>query len=510
MDVAIDGRRLTTFVNNLRGPSGPTPWFPQGKLTYGSQYVLPDSLFDPQGNADLQLYYVAAKKNYGPGGSYTGPLFVDSPALQFDLPVHTDPLAPQDVYIYDIMTADPPPGAQDPNYRDAVFTTPKSVFPSSDPTKFRLRVLNLGAKAYPSVYDRISLCYADGTPVSEKLQNVAFQQATDYIELPYGNYMFRLKDQSDNFMEGSSNNGQVALNPDGTIVGHPGLGYTPIYFFQPGGVYTIVSTWDFYEPDATSGIHFDLPGYRVIKDNTPPANPNYIRIQGVDAVPGVSNLHFTVDGQPLNGFLQLGGSSAQGIFSIGPHQLQVLDGNGNLLAQQLLPNTEPLDNLTCWAFKKDGDVQLLVTSNNMGMANLGVQNSSDPTQITYITYGFTCRFLNFSDIPAVSFLDSSGNFGPYSNPDAYQHLGIGVTLAENATINIPFGIGSYAKIITAYNSPQGEVPGTPLLTADHPLLINPALYSGQTLPAAEPGVWSVALIGTSAGGLKLITIRHNL
>jgi hypothetical protein len=322
--------------------------------------------------------------------------------------------------------------------------------------------------------------------------------------------MFRLKDQSGNWMNGS-NDGQVFLNPDGTVVNAPGLGYTPIHFFQPGGIYTIVTAWDSYAPDpGTSGIHFDQPGYRVINDNTAPVNPNYIRIQGVDAVPGISNLHFTIDGQPLGNFLQQGEASTPGIFSIGPHQLQALDGNGGVLAQQFLPNTEPLDNLTCWAFKKNGVVQLLLTSNDMSMANTDMINAADPMQKNYLIYGWTCRFLNLSDVPAVSFLDSSGHFDYSSNPDAFQHLGIGFTPAERATVPIQIGLGSYGSMITAYNSPAGELPGASLLSISHPLLVNPVLYSGKVLPAAEPGVWSVALIGTSSGGLKLISIRHNL
>jgi hypothetical protein len=499
MDVTLNGRQLTNFTSPS-GFTGATPWFVQGKLTYGNQYVFPDSLFDPQGNGDLQLYYVPSKRNASAG------LILDSLALQFELQVHNNPNAPEDIYIYDQYTA-PPAISGSASFTDAILRTPKAATPSGDPSRIRIRVLNLAAKNSPGPYDRISLLFADGSSVDAKLKNVVYQQVSDYIELPYGNYAFKLTDQA------------------GDIIGEIGDGVSlpqnHLHFFQPGGVYTIVTTWSYYNGDINV-IGSDVPGYTITQDIAPPMNPNYIKIQGVDALPGHSNIHFTVDGQPLGSFLQPGQSSVQGIYSVGPHRIQVLDNDGSLLAEQLLDDTQPLNNLTAWVYGKAGAVVLLVLSNDMSMSQLPAQVlSPDPPRLVSLTNGWISRFLNLSDVPFVSFMDTAGNYGlgaggSSNDSNACMHVGIGTVLLDRPTIGfgigtvlIPSGLQPGATVI-AYDSPPGVTPGTRLTSIDHPFIANPVFYNGGYLPAAETGVYSVALIGTRSGGLRLITIRHSL
>ncbi len=520
-DVSVNGRQLSTFMYVGTGPVGPTPWFPSGQLAYGKLFTIPDSLFDARGYATVGLYNTIRTKSY---------LF-DSIVPVSSLYLRSNPDSPKLVIVYPNYLKDPLNTGSIPTYETNALLVPGTTAAPSKSDYFKIRIINLGAKAtIPSVYDAISLTYANGSAVSSKTSNITYRQVSDYIELPYGTYQFKITGSNGTFVQEYP--GPV-LDANGMPVALKGQAYSNLRTFKPGGIYTLLVSWHSFQYGYDLA-RVDYPGITLMKDNSTMASPNYIRMQAVNALPGTSNIHFAVDGQDLGSFLNFGQYTDYGQFSIGPHKVQVLDANNTELASTVF-NTYSLDNITIWAWQQQGRVNLLTTSNDLSISGEAEQLSIGfrplpPTQLG-AGFGWQCRFLNLcEDVPYASFLDQTGSFADgnysYNQEAAYKQLTPGYVRATSPYVGYSlfaatnsagpsFGLSS-AAIISAYRSAVDTVAGTPLgLTLDHPLIANPALYKNNSnLPSAEAGLYTIALIGRTnsndaASKARLIVIKHN-
>lgn len=501
LDLAVNDRRLTTFTD-LSGFTGSTLWFPTGKFGYSSSLTIPDSLYDADGNATLQFYYVWSKAGRPADGGFNN-VNLDSVVLQKRMAVHNDISHPQDIIFYDAW--DRASAGIVPITQLASVTVPRSGSPSAQPDHFKIRLINLTGKPYADTLNQLTLTYADGSKVDVRTTAVTYPGASDYIDLPYGTYQFKIKDQKGN-----------ALGVAGDIYGSGNRLLT----FLPGGVYTLIAYNSTLQPDASGPVYYN-PSFVLLTDIAPSKQPNYIRVQAIHAAPGLSNLHFSMDGQPLGGFLAFGQHTGYNIFSIGPHKLQLTDGDGKELASKVLSDTYPLDNLSVWAYIVDGRPELLVTANDLSLST--IYNDPTPGAIPgLITYTFglpwKVRFLNLSiGVPYASFIDNTGNFAsastsPINSSSAWEHLSVGTVLNDQGLVTgTTVDLSLPAKTISAYDSPPGAEPGTSLnLSLDHPLVADS--YPNGKLPATETGLYTIALIGNkTANGdtLRMITVKHN-
>jgi hypothetical protein len=497
-DLSINDKQLTSFVST-RGPlGGSTAWFSGGKFIFGKNFTIPDSLFDPKGDGILKLFYTYYTTSNPQDAGYTvDPR--DSSVLKRTLSLHNNPNQPQDIYFYDGWLPTPigNPGSAT-NSRMGILTTQRSLGPSIQPDHFKVRLINLAGKTISDPLNQLTLTYADGSAVDTKTTAVSYPQASDYVELPYGTYYFGIMDQAGN---------QVQEIPTAVPAG----GTTGTYY--PGAVITFVVFHATYT-DPSSGIQTYSPYYNIVSDIAASTQPNFIRMQGIDAVPGLSNLRFAVDGQPLGDFMQFGQHTDYATFSVGPHTLQLMDGSNRVLASRDLSDTYPMNNFSIWAYMSNGQLQLQVSGNDMSKAvyPFGTQTGLTPNPPGVAQW--QCRFLNLStDVPYVSFIDSVG-FEDDTNdhitlPQAWQHLGIGEVLDDRGVVSGQSG--KAGANISVYNSPPDEFPGTALGPVLHyPMVANPSLYKPGKMPVAEPGVYSIALIGSAAdNSLQLITIKHN-
>lgn len=504
LDLAVNGKRLTTFASPT-GFTGPTYWFTSGKFSYGTSFTIPDSLFDPQGNALLQFYYVYFKTGRpADGGSNNDRL--DSPVLRMSIPVHNDINKPQDILFYDSVVS-LNPGSLPTALQLKSLTVQRPAGPSVQPDHFKIRLVNLTGRPFADPTNQLTLTYADGSKVDSKTTAVAFPGASDYLDLPFGTYQFKIKDRAGN-----------VLGVAGDIYGYANMPLT----YNPGGVYTLIAYNSTLQPNPNGGAVYYNPSYVLQTDIKPSAQPNYIRVQAIHAAAGLSNLHFSVDGQALGDFVSFGQQTGYGIFSIGPHKMQLLDGNGKELASRVLSDTYPLDNLSVWAYVAGGVAQLLVTHNDLSQrffqpGSSGTALSEPKPPITTNMYGiWKVQFLNLSgDVPYASFIDNTGNFGAGGNfvlndSSAWLHLAVG---AVKDVMGVVTGRTNdkTATTISVFDSPPGANPGTPLdLTLDHPLVADS--YPPGQVPSTEMGTYTIALIGTKTSGgdtLRMITIKHN-
>jgi hypothetical protein len=513
-DVTINDRKLTTFSG--RDYYGPTPWFSGGKFSSGNRFSIPDSLFDAKGDAVLKMYMTFSKTLIPP--DYSGP-YLDSPVLVLTMPLHNNPDRPQDVLVYDEMqaTASRPDKYAGVNLVKAL-AMERSQVPPARQDYFKIRLINVAATNMPGPLDQLTLTYADGSSVNEKTTAVTARQVNEYVELPYGTYQFKVKDKSGRVLS------EIPTDPfnyfDTTFFmrlssgSNTYLTYNALHTYSPGGIYTIVGNWPVL-PTEPGGNYNSLiqPAYTVTTDLAAAAVPNFIRIQGVHALPGVPEARFAVDGRPMGSLLRFGQGTAYSAFSIGPHKLQLLDDTGKELAMTMLNNTAPLDNISVWAYAAGGRPQLLLTYNDMSNMALLPGNGSGYSLL--YNYSWHCRFLNLTEtVPYASLVDSVAGDPLVTNYAPWQHVGAGVIPDAAATI---FAYNStYSRFtavsLSAYNAPPGSASGTPLqVTLRRPMVANPDLYPPGKVPPAEPGVYTIALIGNEKAGvpLQLINIKHN-
>ncbi|QDW25166.1 hypothetical protein FFJ24_010220 [Pedobacter sp. KBS0701] len=428
---------------------------------------------------------------------------------------------------------------------------------------FKIRIVNLGSKLMGNILDlngSVTLTYADGTVVDQRVSNIALGASSDYVELPYGAYQFKL------FIAGGAGidvTKQLADFPTTAYYDpcnpsfHPQQGInTRVRTFKPGGVYTILVSENFHSlfTDCPMGI---LPAglyansYRVLTEYNPGVNNTFARMHAVNAVPGKS-ISFTVDGKALGAqhpyIGQVAGSKAvpaeYEIYVQGKHHVVARDENGSLLAEDDLM-LYPYDNYTIWLYNnKEGKPVLVFQPNDMtgtlyasayhpNGAVIPDDGTNGAARLVQYPYALQSRFINLcSDMPYATFTSDHQLLLPAIGPNlqdsiryfsAYVNMAPGALPSRNASViysipnyspassGVPFGNTekSYLpKLLRAFRSkpaPDAEVPGS-LEASIAPLdvygafVANNSLYTFPQFKSPETGIYTVALVGRLSNG----------
>lgn len=521
--VIANGDTLTGFV--VRNPNAPdnyqlpgTAYFPvNGSL--GKTWFIPQDLFDAAGHLELDL----STRNYQGVGDQE---------LKFHATnSYSNPI---DYYVLPTSYMDGQPD---------VVAIERGVTAPSRPDHFKIRIVNLSGTIKNEVFNtngkledltgNVSLAYSDGSLVDAKTSNISnLTKASDYIELPYGTYQFRILMQDGRQMPGLGSElyGTTIIDPPTSTIPigsarSSNLTYAAIQTYQPGGIYTIVVAPQQFrylinELDETSSTHQN--SFQVVNDNGAAANNTYFRLQGVNALDS-RKLSIRIGGKVAGDELSFGNAGAYHIFIQGNHTVEAVDASGKVIASttQVLRAAQ---NYTAWVYPdSSGNVKLLVVANDLSGALFTGAAQEDGTFSRHqLRYFFQTRFLNLStDNPYISF--TQGNGLPVAsgmdNPNAGVNLQPGLPLFDR-----PYCSKTYEQLpfqLMAYRSKPNVVPG--LWAQDvEPLksdafIANKALYqnAGRALPVHEPGIYTVALIGGSATGTnpqlkaKMIIVKHN-
>jgi len=505
-DVVVNGDTLTNFLvpTQYPGPGGapptqvfPTRYFPTTGRATGPWYV-PKALLDGKGQAMVKVF----------GFSDNGGGLVDS------FQVTEDYAHPSDYYL---AVPDPPF-----NTRSFVTPVPRAVTPASDPTHIRIRLVNLGSITTldPANAKPLTLAFADGRPVSTVSSGIINGKWSDYVELPYGTYQFRVLVDGTTLQIPGTDPAKPTVRGENDYVVAGGQYYVPTFSFQPGGAYSIVVV-------LTGGYQFGdeqllTNCFSIKTDISPSANLTYARLQGVNAAEQ-SGLHFRMD--EADSSIGYGAASGYATLITGAHHLQVTDGSGKVLAQKDI-TVKGDDNLTAWIYPGTAGDSIVLVQNNMGgLKQMSVSGGEDVSNTIYDPLNWYAivqtRFLNLCpDLPYVTFTRDNG--APWSNY-IFSTAAAAVNLrpgkpADPSSMLYPYidlGMGSYDKI-EAYVSQPSVVPGDRLKNVDDlgpvAFVRMPTYYYPGGAPGMEPGVYTVALIGRNINGQrpKMIVIKHNL
>ncbi|WP_157962978.1 DUF4397 domain-containing protein [Chitinophaga deserti] len=415
---------------------------------------------------------------------------------------------------------------------------PRSVTAPSKAGYIKIRLVNMAQilRSQSDPVDQLSvpltLAYADGTPVSIATTNVAVGKASDYIELPYGTYQFKVL--TPDGIQVSASGGSTLENTDiidpetSTLVkGAPGrphtvsthLTYAPVRTYQPGGIYTImtgVSSFTFPYYNGVSGETYSgyQNAFRVLADVAEPANVNYARIQAVNALSGESTVAVKIDNDPAVQ-VPYGKQSDYSIRIRGAAHITAVDNKGAVIAEmdaQLQPNM----NYTAWIYRRaDGKAGITLVSNNLSGGWYTGGNGADGSMDRYEQkYPFHVRFLNFcKDLPYVTF---TGKNGQPLNNESSTNLQPGI-----APVSLPyvrFSQSFEAWNIMAYRSRPSVLPGSwiteiPVVKSTD-FIARKELYVRGPLPVHEPGIFTVALIGQLNNAVpegekaRMIIVKH--
>lgn len=520
--VIANGDSLTNFIvrtpnasNSQQYPG--TSYFPQnGQL--GATWFVPQDLFNAQEIVKLDFMV----RSYAPTG--IGALKLDA---------KNDYNNPTDYFLVPAFIMD---GQQD------VVPITRSVTAPSKPDHFKIRIVNLsgviknpansGSGRQEDVSGNVSLAYADGTLVDAKTNNISqVNKASEYIELPYGTYQFKVLTTDGRQISALSNgfDGVTLIDPPTStipidLMNTTGLTYAPIQTYQPGGIYTIlVAPQKFNYPindiGETSVTYQN--SFQVIADNSPAANNTYFRVQGVNGF-NAQNISFKVDGKTIASNLSFGTAGAYSNLIQGNHTVEAVDASGKVIASanQVL---RPAQNYTAWLYADQaGAAKLLLVANDLsGTTYLGADDDATYSRNQY-RYFFFKRFLNLSiGNPYITFTQSNGQSSSDTNdnPNAGVNLQPGLPLYERPYISNLYTQKVFE--IMAYRSKPNVVPG--IWASDIDVLKNDAfiadksLYQkvGRPLPVQEPGIYTVGLIGQSGEGstpankARMIIIKHN-
>lgn len=420
----------------------------------------------------------------------------------------------------------------------------RGVAAPSKPDHFKIRIVNLSGKiknpafnssgALEDLTGRVSLAYSDGTLVNTKTNNISSAiQTSEYIELPYGTYQFKVLMQDGRQMPafGSELYQYTLLDPPTStiprsITNSTALTYAPIQTYQPGGIYTILiapQRFNYLINENSETADTYQNSFQILNDNTAAVNNTYFRVQVANAW-STGLVSFKVDGKTIATELGFGGSGAYSNFIQGNHIIEAVDASGKVIASvtQVLRAAQ---NYTAWLSPDAaGAAKLLVVANDLsGATYTGGPAQEDATYArNQFRYFFFKRFLNLSiGNPYITFTLNNGQSIAIGedNPNAGVNLQPGMPLFER-----PYVSSSYSEIpyeVMAYRSKPNVIPGIwandiEVLKSDA-FIANKDLYlqPGRVLPVHEPGIYTVSLIGqsgtgsTSATKAKMIIIKHN-
>jgi hypothetical protein len=497
MDLMVDTTKLTNWysppANGMLLPY-PTPYFPAtGK--FSGVYSLPQEFLDANGQATVKL--MTAQTPPAPD------VLLDSFIVQNNYQ------HPWDYYVGTSLSVN--------GTYQHVTAVPRTISPASDPTHIRIRLVNLSANS-SSV--NLSLAFADGTRVSDTSSGVADYSWSDYVELPYGTYQFKVLVDGTNMQVPGLTPKLMAVNGQNDYsIGGTQVYYVPIMTYQPGGVYTVVIAIS-----AGSYEYNFAPAYpsclSIVTDVTPSVNLSFARVQAVNAAVS-GGLNMQIDGGAA---IPLAYGTAGDYLTLvtGTHSVKIMDGSGKSLADNSI-TVKGGDNNSLWIYPTASGTGMTVTPNNMsGVRDIGTNSDgSDPALGVYdpLNFGmrYQMRFLNLCpDLPYVTFTDSNGALfsdGQFQTSMAAQNLQPG--LAPDAmTVPYPY-VNNPGGTVQAYGSlplvvPGDRLTGVPALGPADFVRMSPFFFHNGNF-ATEPGVYTVALIGHSNAKEqpKMIVVKHN-
>lgn len=503
--VRANGDTLTNYV--VRDPQGPisdsypgTKYFrDNGRL--GSTWTVPQDLFV---NGGLSL--VTEELSFAGKG----------PNTEFSL---TDEQQPVDYYMPTTLLPGQP----------AYIKVPRAIAAPSDPAKFKIRILNLtsAVKTEDDVENLrvpLSLSWADGTKVSAATNNIQPGQYSDYIELPYGTIQFKVLTAEG--YQVSAVISDVINATNSTLDRSPNLTYAPIKTFFPGGIYTLVisakQTLIPYPGSTTDETLKVLQNtFQIINDVADPVNLTYSRLQGINAMPGMEGLKIMINGQQLGTGLSYTGHTNDQAFITGDYKIEALNSSGTKLAETQL-KLEANKNFSLWVFPDvNGKAAIQAVANDLSGSYFA--GGTDDASVGYmkLAFPFNIRFLNFC--PDVPYLTITGNDGAAFDgffpvdPKAVNNLLPGVPPIQAPYLSVRQESDVYEFM--AFRSTPDIIPGTwakdiPVVTGQN-LIARPELYVRTGLPNHEPGIYTVALVGSTkpntptAQKAKMIILKHN-
>lgn len=521
--VVINGDTLTNYVIIPKSPQYPqweypgTTYFPSnGRL--GSNWAIPRSLLKEDGTAMLKVEMNGFQV----------------PLRTLEFKVQEDYSRPMDYYLLtrkeDAFVIDAPP---------SVMPIPRSINPSSKADHFKIRVVNMAARlsdqgaGVENVALPLTLAYADGTTVNAITSNIAPGQYSEYVEVPYGTYQFKILTPAGTQVAahgGSRSEDAHKTEPATSTItkdtsGRPhavstGLTYAPIRTYQPGGIYTIVITpktfiIPYYNGNPGEEVDMIQNGFDVIPDISEPYNYQYARIQWVNALPGSTGITMHMNGRKMDAGLSFAASGSYITTVAEKATFKAIDAAGKEIATTEY-QLKSGDNYSAWLYADaTGKAMIQIVANNLsGVYTTIGSGGQDATYDRYKrNFPLDIRFLNFCpDLPYVTFTGTNGQ--PFT-------AGVNMELAK-----VPAGSSPYARFgatgvsyqVMAYRSSPSVVPGRwlqdiPVVKSEQ-LIARRELYVRNKLPVQEPGVYTIALIGgytsntPSAQKARMIIVKH--
>ncbi|EDM35172.1 hypothetical protein PBAL39_16861 [Pedobacter sp. BAL39] len=512
--VLLEGDTLTNYQIIL--PTDPvtnvpraTLYFPEGG-TLSSTWSVPQSLLK-NGKATIQVETRAYNK----------------PNDKLSLQLEEDASQPMDYYLRPIQRF----GGKAPEY----IRIPRDVTAPSDPRKFKVRILNLSQRVENSNMENLTgpmtLTWADGTPIDPRTSNIPEGHYSAYIELPYTTAQLKVLTSSGIQVPGTTN--ELIFPETSTLtmpVGWPpedsNLTFAAFRNYAPGGVYTIVvSPYSFKVPYLNGNPGETVDSYqdavRIINDISEPLNTTYGRVQAVNALPGVNEVSVTMNGQVMGGKIGYTANTEYQEYIVGHYQAEAKDANGQVLARtefQLDPNT----NFTLWLHPNaEGKNTITAVANNLSSIVPGTDATDDGTYLrNKLELPFSIRFLNLCpDLPYLTFSTNNGQAFPsvFSyDATAVNNLRPGVVPFVAPYVQLRYQQPAYE--VMAFRSSPGVVPGAwasdiTVLTGKE-LIARPELYVRNGLPNHEPGIYTIALVGSTKSSApagqkaKMIILKH--
>lgn len=524
--VIVNGDSVTNFILrygendplNNRYPS--TKYFPDGGRL-GQLWNFPQDLLDSNNKAHVKLTMVN--------------LFEDQETFETEFDVE-DNGTPTDYYhLINEWYAEG---------LSKVIAIPRSIEAPSKSDHFKVRLINLaetpsGNYSYiEELFGPMSLVYADGTTISDKLNGIDVGKYSEYVEVPYGTYQFKVLTQDGRQVPASGSpqmnrNTSSISNIEGNQEFPSYLTYAPISVFQPGGVYTIVIFAQQFsypdELDPVGGYSEDLiqNGFKIIEDIDPPVNATYARIQFVNALPQDGALTFRLNGKDVAQGIAFGNHTGYASVVKGTYNLEIVDDKGETIASTNY-DISAGDNYSAWLYESpEGKPSLIVVFNDLTGSLFNSNNiDADASLNRYKNSYFTkFRFLNLNpDIPYATFTTDNGNpftslfnNGLYSDEAAWQ-LQPGYIYPSYPYIWNIVGTFSYKNYsILTYRASENITPGIwaddiiPLQSKD--FVTRPELYDIRDgVPTRDVGIYTVALIGKTTDNekyaSKMMFVKH--
>lgn len=495
-----------------------TRYFPKdGRL--GQSWSVPQDLFQTDGTIRFRTTFVPIpNKN------------IASHDVEFI--VREEDNNPKDYYLlinHENMVQDP----------DKLVEVPRSVTAPARPDHFKIRIINFAKKLMPTssmedITGPITLAYADGTPVSKLTTKIASDAWSDYVEVPYGTYQFKLLTADGRQIPAVGHtyynnidrfNSTMEMGGGAISRMSSGQTYAPVQTFQPGGIYTIVvHPKEFIWTTGTDDISELQNGFQIIADISEPLNRTYAQIQLANTIIG-QNTVLTAKGQKTAATAY--GVASEYIRVVAGHQPIVIETDSGQALATIDAELQAGQNYTAWLYMDpDKKVKVLLAANNLaGTGYTGKEGGGNNATIDRFrsSYMFNFRFLNFcAALPYATFTNGEGRPFGTGAMDSGVNMAPGVLNILQPYTSLLYSasndVGGPYQFM-AYSSLPARIPGDwleqvkPLSSTQ--LVANPKLYTavGRKVPLHEPGVYSIAVIGELKGSsetdkAKFMVVKH--